>query len=214
MERGDLILTPGGLWHDHGHDGTDPVIWLDVLDLPLFVYLEGSYAVEGKLQDRANRPDASSVEYSQAGLLPARALGAQRPAYPLMRFPWSRTRAALDAMTDHAPRNEAVELSYVNPETGESCLPTIGFTAMLLRPGETVRPPLRSASAIFHAVEGSGRSLVNGEAFAWQEGDTFSAPVFAAIEHQAEARAPARLIRADDAPLQHKLGYYEERRQP
>ena len=52
------------------------MIWLDVLDLPLFVYLEGSYAVEGKLQDRANRPDASLVEYSQAGLVPARALGA------------------------------------------------------------------------------------------------------------------------------------------
>ncbi len=35
MSRGDLILTPSGLWHEHGHDGTDPVIWLDVLDLPL-----------------------------------------------------------------------------------------------------------------------------------------------------------------------------------
>jgi gentisate 1,2-dioxygenase len=211
MERGDLILTPGGQWHDHGHDGTDPVIWLDVLDLPLFVYLEGSYAVEGKLQDRANRPDASAVEYSQAGLVPVRALGAPKPAYPLMRFPWSRTRAALDAMAEHAPRGEAVELAYVNPETGESCLPAIGFTALHLRPGETVRPPLRSASAVFHVVEGSGRSLVNGEAMAWQAGDTFSVPVFAAIEHAADGKAPARLIRADDAPLQKKLFYYEER---
>ncbi len=30
MERGDLILTPTGLWHEHGHDGTTPVVWLDV----------------------------------------------------------------------------------------------------------------------------------------------------------------------------------------
>jgi gentisate 1,2-dioxygenase len=35
MYRGDLILTPTGLWHEHGHDGSEPVIWLDVLDLPL-----------------------------------------------------------------------------------------------------------------------------------------------------------------------------------
>ena len=24
MERGDLILTPSGLWHEHGHEGLDP----------------------------------------------------------------------------------------------------------------------------------------------------------------------------------------------
>lgn len=213
MERGDLILTPGGLWHDHGHDGSDPVIWLDVLDLPLFVYLEGSYAIEGKLQDRANRPDASAVEYSQAGLVPSRALGAQRPMYPLMRFPWRRTRAALDAMAEHAGRSEAVELDFVNPETGESCLPTIGFSALLLRAGQAVRPPLRSASAVFHIVEGSGQTIVNGQVLSWQEGDTFSTPVFAALEHRAGGDAPARIIRADDSPLQKKLNFYEERSQ-
>ncbi|MBL8334679.1 MAG: cupin domain-containing protein, partial [Rubrivivax sp.] len=39
MSRGDLILTPTGLWHEHGHDGTEPVVWLDVLDLPLVYYM-------------------------------------------------------------------------------------------------------------------------------------------------------------------------------
>ena len=214
MERGDLILTPGGMWHDHGHDGKDPVIWLDVLDLPLFVYLEGSYAIEGKLQSRANRPDASMVEYSQAGLVPARAIGAPRPAYPLTRFPWQHTKAALDALAEHTPRGEAVALDYVNPETGDDCLPTIGFSAMHLRPGETLRPPLRSASAVFHVVEGRGHSLVNGERMDWQAGDTFSTSVFANLEHTAEGPAPARMIRADDAPLQKKLCYYEERPRP
>jgi len=34
MDRGDLILTPPKLWHEHGHEGTGPVIWLDALDLP------------------------------------------------------------------------------------------------------------------------------------------------------------------------------------
>jgi gentisate 1,2-dioxygenase len=50
MQRGDLILTPTGLWHEHGHDGTEPVIWLDVLDLPLVYYMEASYHVNGKPQ--------------------------------------------------------------------------------------------------------------------------------------------------------------------
>ncbi|HZY21508.1 MAG TPA: cupin domain-containing protein, partial [Beijerinckiaceae bacterium] len=97
MERGDLILTPGGMWHDHGHDGTEPVIWLDALDLPLFVFLEGSYAEEGELQAPRNRPDASQVEYSQPGLVPARGNGGERRRYPLLRFPWRHTEKALRA---------------------------------------------------------------------------------------------------------------------
>src|SRR5918911_417906 len=53
------LLLPGGKWHDHGHDGTEPVIWLDALDLPLFVYLEGSYAETSDFQAPRNRSDAS-----------------------------------------------------------------------------------------------------------------------------------------------------------
>ncbi|HEX7787511.1 MAG TPA: cupin domain-containing protein, partial [Methylomirabilota bacterium] len=35
MEPGDLIITPPMRWHDHGHEGREPVIWLDGLDIPL-----------------------------------------------------------------------------------------------------------------------------------------------------------------------------------
>jgi len=85
----------------------------------------------------------------------------------------------------------------------------MGFTAMMLRPKETARPGLRSSSAVFHVVEGAGRSTINGESFAWKRGDTFSAPVFAKVEHVADGEA--FLIRIHDAPLQQKLGFYEER---
>jgi gentisate 1,2-dioxygenase len=40
MDEGDLILTPPHFWHDHGHDGRDPMIWMDVLDHTLAVPLE------------------------------------------------------------------------------------------------------------------------------------------------------------------------------
>lgn len=210
MEEGDLILTPGGMWHDHGHEGSDPVVWLDALDLPLFHYLEASYAVEGALQPQKNRPDASDVEYLSAGLVPSRRRdeGGNAPRYPLMRFPWARVRPALDRMAAHAGR-EIAELDYVNPETGRSVLPTLGFTATLLPGGEAVRPPRRSSSAVFHVVEGNGASTINGVRHEWGPKDTFSAPVFAEIVH--EAKETARVIRIHDTPLQEKLGFYEER---
>lgn len=211
MHVGDLILTPGGCWHDHGHSGKGPVIWLDALDLPLFVYLEGSYAVEAPLQTARNRPDTSEVEYRAAGLAPVRRRDRAAPvSYPMMRFPWERTEAALLRLAEHNG-GEAVELDYINPETGQSCLPTMGFTAMLLRPGETSRPVLRSSSAVFHVVSGRGTSIVNGVTHAWGPKDSFSVPVFAAIEHKTSGDAPAFLVRIHDTPLQEKIGYYEER---
>ncbi len=212
MKHGDVILTPGGTWHDHGHDGTEPVIWLDALDLPLFYYLEGSYAEEGELQARRNRPDTSEVEYQAAGIVPSRSRAtrvAAAPDFPMMRFPWDRTETVLREMAE-ASGPEPVEIDYVNPETGQSPLPIMGFTVLMIRPGETVRPPRRSSSAIFHAIKGCGKTVIDGETFEWQAKDTFSVPVFAEITHSTGTE-PAFLIRVHDGPLQEKLGYYEER---
>ena len=207
MCEGDLVLTPGGEWHDHGHEGQDPVVWLDALDLPLFVYLEGSYAREGDLQARRNRPDASEVEYLSAGLAPSRQLHRAR-RYPMMRYPWDRTEAALRAMADHGD-GVMPEFDYVNPETGADVLPTMGFTAMMLAAGKTTTPPRRSCSSAFHVVAGRGRTTIDCHTIEWGPKDTFSAPVFASLLHEADEEA--FLVRIHDRPLQEKLGYYEER---
>jgi gentisate 1,2-dioxygenase len=44
MDPGDVILTPSWCWHDHGNEGTEPVIWLDGLDLPLFTGVPVNFA--------------------------------------------------------------------------------------------------------------------------------------------------------------------------
>ena len=210
MKAGDLILTPGGCWHDHGHEGKDPVIWLDALDLPLFYYLEGSYAIEGPLQAPRNRPDPSEVEYRASGLVPSRRRDKPAPsAYPMMRFPWERTEAALRHFALHG-EGGLIELDYINPETGQSCLPTLGFTALMLRAGETVKPVRKSSSGVYHVISGKGYTLVDGKRHDWQAKDVISAPVFAKIEHHAEGD-DAFMIRIHDGPLQERLGYYEER---
>lgn len=207
MEEGDLVLTPSGEWHDHGHEGTDPVVWLDALDLPLFVYLEGSYAEESELQAPNNRPDASQVEYLNAGLAPSRQRAKSARRFPMMRYPWKRTEAALRELKKY--EDGYAEVDFVNPESGEDVLPTMGFTAMMLAQGETVSPPLRSCSSVFHVVSGSGQTKINGETINWKAKDTFSAPVFAEIDHSSTDES--FLIRIHDKPLQDRLGYSEER---
>ena len=55
MERGDVILTPTWTWHDHGHEGDGPMIWLDGLDLPLYQAIPVNYGEpyrEGRFPSR------------------------------------------------------------------------------------------------------------------------------------------------------------------
>src|SRR3954463_1392266 len=40
MHEGDVVLTPSGSWHGHGHDGDRPATWIDYLDVPLVQLLE------------------------------------------------------------------------------------------------------------------------------------------------------------------------------
>jgi gentisate 1,2-dioxygenase len=105
----------------------------------------------------------------------------------------------------------AIEMEYLDPLTHAPCLPTLGFTAMMLPYGIKSLPPRRSAGAVFHVIEGEGRSTSNDVTIDWRTGDTFSAPSFAQMEHFGTRTEPAFMIRIDDAPLRSTLGIYEER---
>jgi gentisate 1,2-dioxygenase len=210
MEKGDLILTPSGQWHEHGHEGRDPVVWLDALDLPVISRLEASYAVEGGPHRIANRADRSRTTYRRAGLVPYVSLGRGREDYPLIRFPWSEVSQSLRDLASAAGPREPVHLAYVNPETGEECLPILGFSAQMLRPGEEVAPPRRSCSSVLHVIEGQGESEIDGQTFRWSEADTLAVPTHAVVRHRASGSKPAFIFHVDDAPLHRKLRIYEE----
>lgn len=44
LEQGDLVVTPTWHWHDHGNESDAPVIWLDVLNLPVFTFIRAHFA--------------------------------------------------------------------------------------------------------------------------------------------------------------------------
>lgn len=210
MEPGDLILTPSGLWHQHGHEGNGPVIWLDALDLPTVLALECSYAVEGAPQVIRNEPDSSQSRYRRAGLVPYASIDKPRDRYPLLRYPWREVRAALGDLATVTDRGRAVQLAYVNPETGEDCLPVLGFSAILLRAGEEVAVPKRSTSAVFHVIEGEVEALVDEVTMKAGQADTIATPTHAQIRlTNRSMQKSAYLFQVDDAPLQRKLGFYE-----
>jgi gentisate 1,2-dioxygenase len=214
MERGDLILTPAGKWHEHTHEGDGPIVWLDVLDLPLIYRLNGSWAIEGELQNSDKVRDKSYSDYSAAGVVPNINLARGSDNTPQLRYPWSKTRACLVEMAaDHS--DGLLSISYVNPETGRSIFPSIGFGAIMLRPGETQTLTKRTTPVIFHVLEGAGTMAVeehpstDGTPQGFVEKDTLSAPGYTDITlTNLSSSEPLFLMTADESPLHEYLGIF------
>lgn len=210
MQRGDLILTPTGLWHEHGHDGDVPVVWLDVLDLPLVYYMEASYHIDGLRQDV--NPGRGDRAYARGGMVPTPVFERSRTAYPMLRYPWSDARAALESLAADQPDLQAVQVSYVNPETGGDAQNILGFHALMLRAGQTLTLPVRSPACVFHVIEGGATVQVEDQRFALAPADTCCAPGYSAVSlANASADTPTFLFIADETPLHKKLGVFETR---
>lgn len=210
MARGDLILTPTGLWHEHEHGGTVPVVWLDVLDLPLVYYTETSYAIEGQRQ--AAKPGRGDQVYARGGVVPTPVFERARKGYPMLRYPWAEARAALVAMAQDQPDQEAVQVTYINPESGRDALNNLGFYALMLRPGQALTLPARSPSQVFHLIEGGVDVSTCGRTFRLAEADTCCAPGYETVTlTNRQAGTPSFVFIADESPLHRKLGVYEVR---
>lgn len=210
MERGDLILTPTGHWHEHEHAGPEPVVWLDVLDLPLIYFTETSYVIEGRRQEV--QPERGDQAYARGGVVPSPMFERGEQAYPMLRYPWSEARAALLTLAADRPDMEAVQVTYINPENGRDAQNNLGFYALMLRPNQTLRLPVRSPAVVFHQIEGSSELRAAEAAHTLHEADTCCTPGYTEVTlRNLSTTQPAFLFMADESPLHRKLGVYEHR---
>jgi gentisate 1,2-dioxygenase len=210
MEPGDLIITPPMRWHDHGHEGARPMVWLDGLDIPLVRSFDASWASRMRpAQPPLTATDSSQDELSGAGLVP-RESRYEDTGYPQVRWPWTSVRRALHAVAGASPAERPVVLRYVNPRTGAPPLATMGAEAQWLRPGERTRRERRTTSAVFHVLEGRGESHVGDRTLPWERGDTFVAPPWHWIAHTNPSGEPACLFQFNDEPAVRALGLWAE----
>lgn len=185
MEMGDLILTPGWCWHDHGSDGSEPMVWLDGLDVPLVAKLRASFYEEF--------PGGLSQPVTQ-----------DQPS-PGLLFKWGD---ALDAVR-HAPETEqdGKLLEYTNPSTGGHIMPTLACYLQSLRPGFHTRARRDTASRIFFVARGSGRSIIGDEELTWEQNDIIAVPNWTSYEHIAGSEE-AILFSYSDQPTLEALQLY------
>jgi gentisate 1,2-dioxygenase len=210
MERGDFIITPHWTWHDHGHDGADPVVWLDGLDVPLVSFLKAGFREEygEKVQVTTREAGESAARYG-AGLLPV-GYESKGLTSPLFSYPYSRSREAIEILsrTSEPDPYLGVCLRYVNPVTGGWPMPTIGTVLRYYPKGMTTKPFRSTDSTVLVGLEGNADVRVAGSSFQLGPNDVVVVPGWS--EWTVSARADTVVFSYSDRPVHEKLGLFRE----
>ncbi len=185
MEAGDLILTPQWAWHDHGHEGDIPSIWIDVHDFPFTNHL-GSifYQPYGQLQQPLRNAGATPSPFVFKG----------RDSF-----------AALKAKDAHDP-SMGVTLDFRGPGGAASTLPTMACRLHRFAAGEETLSARQTANIIYHVVTGKGRTRGGDVTLDWEQGDIFVMPGWTWHDHHVAAEDGAILFSVSDEPILKHFG--------
>ena len=214
MSPGDFVLTPNWTWHDHGSEGDQPVVWLDGLDIPLASLLENIFTqpFSQEAQPVTKPLNTSAAVYGKGGLLPSWQRPSDTGRSGLLKYTWTDAHEMLMSLgKDEESPFDGSLLEYVNPVNGGPSLPTMASFLQRLRPGQKTQPHRHSASAVYLAVQGHGRTVVDDRVYDWAPGDVFALPLWAAHWHEnGSASADAILFSFTDAPVMRALDWYRE----
>jgi gentisate 1,2-dioxygenase len=210
MERGDFVITPSWTWHDHGNETSEPVIWLDGLDLHIVNLFDASffehYPNNGVPRLRAD--DDCEARFGHS-MLPADQKSTGRSS-PLLNYRYGPARKALAVISRNGPidPHHGFRLNYTNPLTGGAVMPTINASLQLLPAGLQTELYSSTDSSVFFVVEGSGSSTFGDVTFSWKPNDIFVVPSWAARRHKVNEEAI--LFSFSDRVAQESLGLWRE----
>lgn len=173
MRPGDVLLTPSGLWHSHENVGQEDCYWVDVLDVPLVHLLEPMFF--------ERHPDKVEPAFVEAAESPI--------AY---RWEDSLARLAAAGPCESGMAEREIEL-------GSPAMATIALHVQHLGKGFVSACQRTTANQIYTVVEGSGKTVVDGETLEWQRGDVIAVPAWRPYRH--EAFEPSYLVRTSDEPV-------------
>jgi gentisate 1,2-dioxygenase len=220
MEPGDLLVQPSFGWHDHSNPGTEPVIWMDMLDTSLIQMLQVEFRNNwpgGQQQPVTHKEGFYSKIYGD--VRPARLIGAQLGSpqdSPPMTYKYRDARKMLDlmALEEEADPHDGVLLEYANPVTGGHTLPTMSARLQMLRPGEATKPHRHTGTVRYQVVEGHGTTtldLDDPKPLVWEDHDSFRVPNWRWHQHRNDSKTePAILFTISDQPIAEAFGFYRE----
>ena len=209
MSPGDFILTPNWSSHDHGNMTDEPMIWLDVLDVPMINYFETTFCENFDCPTQAvAHQDGDSAAFFGSGVLPDRAPALR--SSPIINYTYARTRPILDLVraTGRIDKRHGARVRYTNPVNGGWTMPTMGAQLALLPAGFRGQDYRATDGTIFVCVEGEGSTRVGGQDLKWSRGDIFVAPPWLQYAHVTDVESV--LFSISDRPAQEALGIWRE----
>ncbi len=208
MRPGDLVITPSWSFHEHGNTGSEPVIWLDGLDVPIVNALNAAFAEEDTERSRAPEgPEGHAPE--------ARAPEARAPegrSTPLCSYPYERTRQALEVLRRTGPCDEhcGLKLAFTDPTSGGSPMLAMGTYAQLVPAGFSGRRYRSTDGAVFAVLSGGGKVELPGHSWTLERNDIFVVPGW--TWYALSADRDLVLFSFSDRPLQQHLALWREQR--
>ena len=194
MDFGDFIITPGWTWHDHGHNGSKPVVWQDILDIPLAksigpIFFENDMKAPELLE---NHDEALKL-----------------------RYPYKEAQDTIEELADseNIDPHFGYKKEYTNPSTGASAMETISACLQYLPRAYRTRLYQSTESMIFTCVEGSGKITAGHDdaySFDFSGQDIFVVPCWYPFE--IESKDDCFLFVSSDKAAQVKLGYWRDKK--
>ena len=213
MNPGDFIITPSWTWHDHGNPGSEPVIWLDGLDLPILRTFAAQFhePYPEEVQPISRGEGASLARYGN-NLKPLGAVAPFGKTSPIFSYPYSRSRETLAKLAKEGDPDSCHgwKLEFTNPLTGGPAMPTIGTFIQLLPKGFRGSPYRSTDGTVYQVAEGKGKVTIGSEAFSFGAKDTFVAPSWHPASIDADSECV--LFSYSDRPAQQALGLWREQR--
>jgi gentisate 1,2-dioxygenase len=218
MAPGDFIITPTWTWHDHGNPGTEPVVWLDGLDIPLIRFLDAGFAENGGAADASpSVPLTAGVVGTARDLRPVDELAPSAVPNPVFSYPYAAAKAALlaRAALDAQDAWDGIKLAYANPANGGPAIATLGTYLQWMPRRTKTRARRTTAGTVVSVVEGRGTAVIGKPGaedvrFAVGPQDHFVVPPWATLRYETDADMV--LFSFSDAPVQRALGLLREER--
>lgn len=203
MDKGDFLLTPNGHWHEHGHTGDGPMIWLDGLDSPLMSRLN-QYIIE---EDPNYQDVDPPLPAAYANGLFAKPWGAPEKVEQPLVYKLADALETIEYLrSGEGDPFDDIIIEYRNPISGGPVMTTVGAYLQLIRPGIDTRAHRHTHSTVYHVVRGSGYSIVDGRRIDWTEGDTIAIPLWYEHSHHNPTGEDAILFSYTDKPAIEALG--------
>ncbi|MEE2971245.1 MAG: cupin domain-containing protein [Pseudomonadota bacterium] len=198
MSPGDMIVTPAWTWHEHLHDGTSRVIWLDALDVPIVDHLGAAFFEPGGGNDYPDMlPDSA---FTSAGFAPGRVPAGGHS--PLFHYSWEASVEALQGMKQ--AKDGSRQVRYINPATGGPIMSLLDCYLLGLDRSRETAPYRTSSNAACFVAEGDGVSTVGDTTINWGKNDVFSLPHWQWVAHKASS-ATAKLFVMTDREVYRRL---------